>query len=64
MLNLSGFFLVVGEYKLDLDTILEMFLRSVNSIAERDVLGISIFLWLVGFVVLFLVFDVLEKKTC
>lgn len=43
---------------------LEMFLRSVNSIAKWDVLGVSIFLWLVGFVVLFLAFDVLEKKTC
>ena len=64
MLNLSGFFLVVGECKLDLDMMLEMFFRSVNSIAERDVLGVSIFLWLGGFVVLFLVFDVLEKKTC
>jgi len=46
----------------DLDTIFESFLSSMNSIVKYDVLGLSVFFWLVMFVVLFLVFDVLEKK--
>ena len=49
---------------MDLDTIFESFLSSMNSIVKYDILGVSIFFWLVAFVVLFLVFDVLEKKTC
>lgn len=47
---------------MDLDTVFESFLSSVNSIVKYDVLGVSVFFWLVMFVVLFLVFDVLEKK--
>lgn len=40
----------------------ESFVSSANSIVKYDVLGVSVFFWLVMFVVLFLVFDVLEKK--
>jgi hypothetical protein len=49
---------------LDLDSLFESFLSSMNTVLEYDILGISVFFWLIVFVVLFLVFDVLEKKLC
>jgi hypothetical protein len=49
---------------LDLDSLFESFLSYMNNVLEYDILGISVFFWLIVFVVLFLVFDVLEKKLC
>ena len=47
---------------MDLHTLLNSFFDSISSIAEYNILGVSIFIWLVLCTVLFLVFAALEKK--
>lgn len=49
---------------LDLDSLFESFVGSMNTVLTYDILGVSALFWLIAFVVLFLVFDVLEKKCC
>jgi cytochrome c biogenesis factor len=46
---------------MDVHTLLKSFVNSIHSIAEYNILGVSIFIWLALFIGLFLVFVVIEK---
>ncbi len=47
---------------MDLHSFLKSLFDAVNSIVNYEILGVSIFIWLALFTVLFLVFDSMEKK--
>jgi len=49
---------------MDLQAFLKSFIDSIDSVIEYHILGISIFIWLALFMVLFLTCSAFERKMC
>jgi hypothetical protein len=47
---------------MDLQAFMKSFVDSINSIIECNILGISIFVWLALFMVLYLISSAFERK--